>query len=124
MLELLHEIYGLKVNFSKNCIVEINVEERALRRATFLLHCQIGEFPISHLGMSLSPGALHCRDWLVVVQKFESKLAGWKARLLSDRGRMMLCNPVLDILPIYYLSIFRIPKTVAKKLESIQVIFF
>lgn len=62
MLELLEEVSGLKVNFDKSLLMGVNIEGRALERATFILGWQIGAFPLSYFGLPLFPGDLHCSD--------------------------------------------------------------
>lgn len=56
-------------------------------------------------------------------KKIQSKLPTWKKRVMSFGGRLALLKSVLCSLPIYYLSLFRIPDGVAKKIESIQANF-
>lgn len=49
---------GLKVNFSQNKVVGINMDDMTLGRATFIMGCQIGVFPFSYLGLPLTPEVL------------------------------------------------------------------
>lgn len=51
------------------------------------------------------------------------KLASWKRRFLSLAGRLTLIKAVLSSLPVYYLSLFKMPEGVAKELDKIQAAF-
>ncbi|GJX97788.1 RNA-directed DNA polymerase, eukaryota [Tanacetum coccineum] len=64
--------------------------------------------------------------WLIplVVGLFSSKLATWKARLLSVGGHLFLIKLVLGHLPTYYMSIYLMHISIQKKLESIRNNFF
>lgn len=53
-------------------------------------------------------------------KKIKQRLATWRSRLLSKVEMTQLIKFVLNNLPIYYLSIFKIPTTVANKIVSIQ----
>ena len=48
------------------------------------------------------------------------KLYGWKCLYLYKDGRLMLLKSTLSSFPMYFLSLFTIPKAVAARLESIQ----
>lgn len=98
----------------------INLGDRHLWRVVLIL----GDFPISYLGLPLSSGSIHCRDWDNVIQRYETRLVEWNARLLSYGGRLVLYKLVLNCLPIYYRSIFQIRRIVVWKLDFIQVRFF
>lgn len=52
------------------------------------------------------------------MEKFDAYLAGWKARLLSTGGRLVLVNAVLSNLATYYMSSTLVPKTVLDALEA------
>lgn len=52
--------------------------------------------------------------------KWKKKLASWKGNLLSLGGRLTLLKASLANLPLYYLSIFPIPKGVTEKIVRIQ----
>lgn len=62
--------------------------------------------------------------WDPIVRKVESRLAIWKRKLISQSGRLTLIKSVLNSLPLYCLSLFRIPVSVAKKLRQLQCRFF
>ncbi|XP_071706111.1 uncharacterized mitochondrial protein AtMg00310-like [Rutidosis leptorrhynchoides] len=63
-------------------------------------------------------------DWKPVIEKFKSRLSGWKMRSLSFGGRVVLIKSVLNSLPLYYFSLFRAPPSVLKILESVRRGFF
>ena len=48
------------------------------------------------------------------------RLAQWKRQYISKGGRITLIKSTLASLPIYHLSLFRMPKIVAKRLEKVQ----
>ena len=50
----------------------------------------------------------------------EKKLSGWKHLYLSKGGRLTLLRSTLSSFPMYFLSLFTIPKSVAIRMKSIQ----
>ena len=58
--------------------------------------------------------------WDPIIKKCERALSKWKQRHLSFGGRVTLIQSVLNSIPIYFLSFFRIPKKVEDKLVSLQ----
>ncbi|KAL6342305.1 hypothetical protein AAG906_007519 [Vitis piasezkii] len=50
----------------------------------------------------------------------KKKLAMWKRRYLSKGGRLTLIKSTLSSLPIYFISLFVIPRKVSLKLEKLQ----
>lgn len=51
-------------------------------------------------------------------------MSTWKANYLSIGGRVTLIKSVLSNLPVYYISIFRCPTSIIKRLERLQREFF
>lgn len=51
---------------------------------------------------------------------FNAKLAGWKNPYLTRAGKIALINSVLSSLPVYFMSLFDMPKSVELKLERIM----
>ena len=62
--------------------------------------------------------------WKEVVDKVMSRLSRWKMKTLSIGGRLRLVKSVLGSMPIFHMSIFKVPSTVLKNLESIRSHFF
>ena len=55
-----------------------------------------------------------------MIERFERRLSGWKSKYLSKGGRLTLIKSVLASIPVYFLSLFPLPVSVANKLEVIQ----
>lgn len=58
--------------------------------------------------------------WLSLIDRFNKKLAGWKEALLSQAGKIQLFKSSLQNLPVYALSLFKIPSKFAEVIERIQ----
>ena len=56
--------------------------------------------------------------WKPIIHNISCRLASWKGRFLSIRGRLCLIKYVLSDLPIYYLSLFPMPAAVATTIEK------
>ena len=61
--------------------------------------------------------------WEPIVSKIRQKLSLWKGTLLSRFGRLVLIKSVLQSIPIFYLSVFPMPKTTKNKIQSIMTHF-
>ncbi|GKE67910.1 hypothetical protein Tco_1522071 [Tanacetum coccineum] len=63
-------------------------------------------------------------SWDDVVAKVSSRLLKWKIKTLSIGGCLTLLKLVLTSIPLYHMSIYKVPMGVLKKLESIRRNFF
>jgi mannosylglycoprotein endo-beta-mannosidase len=63
-------------------------------------------------------------DWTHVVEKLLKRLEGWKGSALSMGGKLILINSCLSSIPTYCMSMFILPKTILKKMDSIRKRFF
>lgn len=88
------------------------------------LGCGVQYLPFVYLGVPIGGNARKLKFWELVLKKIESKLAIWKCKLLSTSGRAQLIKSILNNLPIYFLSMFRIPDIVAKKIIYLERKFF
>lgn len=121
MLEILQEITRLKVNFHKSQLLGIHMQGRATKRAALILGCTIDDFPISYLGLPLSRGAMHCREWQPTIDKFEAWLEKKAFILWREDNSLQVCfGQSAGVLPLY----FRSPCLSGQKLQSIQSRFF
>jgi len=50
----------------------------------------------------------------------KKKLDKWKGKHMSFVGRVTLIKSVLYVVPLYYLSVFKIPKSLSKEIICIR----
>jgi hypothetical protein len=60
------------------------------------------------------------KDWQTIENRIEKKLSGWKGKLLSVGGRLVLINSVLSSLPMFMMSFFELPKRVLEKINYLR----
>ena len=110
---------GLKINIFKSEIIPLgrvdNVEELAAE-----LGCGVGSLPTKYLGLPLGAPHRATGVWDSIEERFRNRLSSWKRQYISKGGRLTLIRSTLSSLPIYFLSLFRIPKIVWSRLEKIQ----
>ena len=82
-----------------------------MNRAASLLGCKVGKLLASNL---LGAPNKHYGVWDSIEERFKRKL------YLSKGGRLVLLKSNLSNLPIYFMSLFVIPKKVRIRLEIIQ----
>ena len=112
-------VTGLKVNMTKSEMVPIG-EVNGLSALADILYCHVGSLPLHYLGMPLGTYYKALEIWNPIIEKIERRLAGWQKMYVSKRGHLTLLKSTLSSLPIYYLSLFPLPVSVAKRIECIQ----
>ena len=110
---------GLRINLNKSEIVPIGSVDNVLELAVEI-GCGIGSLPSSYLGLPLGASHKALGVWDTVEDRFRKRLSSWKAQYISKGGRLTLIQSILSSLPIYCLSLFRMPVTICNKLEKIQ----
>ena len=63
-------------------------------------------------------------DWKGVDERFQKRLSGWKGKLFSASGKLVLINYVLSSLPLFMILFFEVPREVLKKLDFYRSRFF
>ncbi|RVW14425.1 LINE-1 retrotransposable element ORF2 protein [Vitis vinifera] len=120
LLLVFGHISGLKVNLNKSSIYGINLDQAHLSRLAEMLDCKASGWPILYLGLPLGGNPKACGFWDPVVERISSRLDGWQKAYLSFGGRITLIQSCLTHLPSYFLSLFKIPASVAAKIERLQ----
>ena len=109
---------GLKIYLAKREIIPIgpvnNLVELALE-----LGCNIGSFPTSYLGLPLGAKHKTLGAWDSIEERYRKRLVAWKTHI-SKGGNITLIRSTLSSLPLYQLSLFRMPQKVCVRLERIQ----
>ncbi|KAJ9673635.1 hypothetical protein PVL29_023281 [Vitis rotundifolia] len=110
---------GLRINLAKSALIPVGevaeIEEMAVE-----LGCKVGSLPTTYLGLPLGAHHKATSMWDGVEERMRRRLAQWKRHYISKGGRITLIKSTLASMPTYQLSLFRMPKNVAKRLERIQ----
>ena len=88
--------------------------------AASYLNCELLTIPFLYLGILIGANPRGSELWDPIVKKCERKLAKWKQKFLSFRGRVTLIKVVLNSISIYFFSFFRVPKSILDKLVWLQ----
>ncbi|GLU01659.1 hypothetical protein SLE2022_189580 [Rubroshorea leprosula] len=113
-------VSGLKINFNKSHLIGIHVQEGWLNKMSWVLCCKVGVFPFKYLGIPIGGSSRKKAFWRPLVELFAKKLSAWKGRYLSLGGRITLINSVLSSLPVFWMSVYLIPKGTIHSLDKIR----
>ncbi|WJZ97297.1 hypothetical protein VitviT2T_015910 [Vitis vinifera] len=120
LLLVFRHISGLKVNLDKSNIYGINLDQAHLSRLTEMLDCKASSWPILYLGLPLGGNLKACGFWESVIERISRRLDGWQKAYLSFGGRITLIQSCLTHMPYYFLSLFKLPASVAARIERLQ----
>jgi hypothetical protein len=113
------EVTGLHVNFAKTAVIPISCEGLDVADIVSPLGARIASLPCKFLGLPLSLRKLRKVDFQPLLDRIASRLACWKAKLLSAAGRLVLLNAVLSALSTYWISIHSLPAWVRKEIDRL-----
>ena len=120
ILKCFEEVSGLRVNFNKSRVYGVGVNESEIDEMARWIRCSRGEFPFIYLGLPIGECMSRINAWNPVIEKVKKRLIDWKAKTMLFGGHLTLVKSVLGSLPLYYLSMFHVPSSVIKQLESIR----
>ncbi|GJZ64773.1 hypothetical protein Tco_0621469 [Tanacetum coccineum] len=124
VLDCFYRASGLRINMSKSKIMGVYVEGAQVQHAAAKLGCLTLNSPFSYLGTKVGGLMSRVGAWKEVIDKVKSRLSKWKMKALSIGGRLTLLKSVLGSIPIFHMSIFRVPSSVLHTLEFIRRNFF
>ena len=76
-------LWSLEINFQKSDIIGINLNKEESRMFAKMLGCQVGQLPISYLGIPLHYSSIKMNGWRFLLKKIEKKLSSWKQKDLN-----------------------------------------
>ncbi|GJU09544.1 RNA-directed DNA polymerase, eukaryota [Tanacetum coccineum] len=121
VLDCFFRASGLRINMCKSKIMGVNVEDGMVKNAASKLGCLVLKTPFTYLGTKVGGNMSRKQAWKEVVDKVLSRLSRWKMKLLSIGGRLTLLKSVLGSMPIFHMSIFKVPSSILKSLERPKV---
>ncbi|XP_016178480.1 uncharacterized protein LOC107620903 [Arachis ipaensis] len=110
----------LSINFDKSILILINCDDQWVQRMCRVLGYKVASLPVKYLGISLGTNPRLVKTWKLIIEKVEEKLRIWKAKVLNKADKFVLIKFVLNNLPVYYLSLYKMPKAVMERLISLQ----
>lgn len=114
----------LQIDFSKSSLCGVNVPQQDVALLAQVMGCKVESLPIKYLGLPLGANPRRIKTWDPVIVNIEKKLAVWKQRVSTTGGRLTLINSSMGSLPVYYMSMFKMPVAIARKIEKLQRQFF
>ena len=118
ILTRFEEVSGLRINFGKSKLVLVEVVHN-LDVLVGLLGCKQSSLTLKYLGLSLD-AKFELSIWNPILEKMKRRLVVWKRLNLSKGGKVTLIKSSLSSLPTYFLSLLRIPRNVANRMEKLQ----
>nr|GEY52079.1 RNA-directed DNA polymerase, eukaryota [Tanacetum cinerariifolium] len=115
---------GCEINLQKSHVLGVGVPYEDVRHGASLIGCDVMRTPFKYIGVTVGDFMSRNSAWVNVIQKIQSRLSKWKSKTLSVGGRLTLVKSVLGAAPLYYMSIYKVPKGVLHELESIRSKFF
>ena len=111
--------FGLRINLAKSELIPVG-EVEEIEEMAVELGSRVGSLLTVYLKLPL--GAYHktLSMWDGAEETMRRRLALWKRQYISKTGRIILIKSTLASIPIYQLSIFRVPKIIAERLEKLQ----
>jgi hypothetical protein len=76
------------------------------------------EVGFKYLGCFLKPNCYTKADWIWLEKKFEKRISNWSHRWLTLGGRLTLVKVVLESIPVYWLSVEKIPKSTLNNIRK------
>ncbi|GKB59045.1 hypothetical protein Tco_0915231 [Tanacetum coccineum] len=113
--------HGLSINLSKSKLLGVVVSEDRVVQAANRIGCGVLKAPFAYLGSKVGGNMSRIKSWDEIVDKMVDRLSKWKMKTLSIGGRLTLLKAVLGSMPIYHMSIFKVPMKVLQRMESIRI---
>ncbi|XP_071699157.1 uncharacterized protein [Rutidosis leptorrhynchoides] len=101
ILEVFHLASGLKLNVSKSHEFGVGVESNMVKMVVVVSGYRARSFPTKYLSIPIGSNMRRVSSWGELIQKYHSRLASWKATIISSGGRLTLLKSVMGSLRIY-----------------------
>lgn len=118
ILSQYEDISMQKINLLKTNLFVLNSSEVKKRKLARIIGCKSSKLPLVYLGMPFFEGRIKANYWETLINKIQTKLAGWKSKILSYVGRLNLIKHTLLSILVYSTLVFKIPASIANKIDS------
>nr|GEU59843.1 RNA-directed DNA polymerase, eukaryota, reverse transcriptase zinc-binding domain protein [Tanacetum cinerariifolium] len=123
-LECFNLVSGLKINMRKSKIMGVHVNSDKVNMAAKQLGCLVLKALFIYLRSTVGETMSKANAWCDVVDRVRNRLSKWKMKTLSIESRLTLLKSVLGSMPIFHMSMFKVPTVVLNSLEKLRSQFF
>jgi len=106
------------ISASKSTIFSGGISESRLHNIINLFGFSIGSLPFTYLGAPIFKGRPKPIYFQAIADRVKSKLANWKASLLSIAGRVQLVKSVIASMLTHTMSVYSWPISLLKSMEK------
>lgn len=101
-------------------LADFKVESNNLAFYAKILNCNLMRVPFVYLGLEVEGKPRKKHFWEPILDKLKARLSGWKGRFVSLVDKICLIKSVFTKIPLFYISFFKVSKSVCKSIISIQ----
>nr|GEY82526.1 RNA-directed DNA polymerase, eukaryota [Tanacetum cinerariifolium] len=96
----------------KSQLMGVGVPRDIVLQGASSIGCKILSTPFMYLGVTVGNRMSQLSAWRSTIDKVHARLSKWKAKTLSVGGRLTLIKSILSTVPLYTMSIYKVPKGV------------
>ncbi|GKA71148.1 RNA-directed DNA polymerase, eukaryota [Tanacetum coccineum] len=108
---------GHKINIHKSKLMGVGFAFDEVESVARIVGCSIFSSLFTYLGVKVGGVMSRIKSWDEVKCNLTSRLSKWTIKTLSIGGRLTLLKSVLSSMPLYHMSIFKVPMGVLKNME-------
>jgi hypothetical protein len=120
MMKAFGDTTGLEINVCKSSVTTIRCSSLNMDEVLADFSGQRASFPIQYLGLPLTLRRTRLVHLQYIQDKAKAKLAGWQGKLVNVAGRRELVRSVLSSMPVYLLTVIKVPKKFIKELDKLR----
>nr|GFA48476.1 RNA-directed DNA polymerase, eukaryota, reverse transcriptase zinc-binding domain protein [Tanacetum cinerariifolium] len=109
VLDVFYRASGLRINMNKSNRMGLSVDSNKVKHAAAKIGCLVLKTPFNYLGSRVGNLMSRIQSWHDVTEGMHTRLSKWKLKTLSIEGRLTLLKSVLGAIPIYHMSIYKVP---------------
>jgi hypothetical protein len=118
-LDTFSTISGLTINQIKSSLFLSGIDRDTQTSICNQLGFQQGVLPVRYLGVPLISTRLKHADCIPLLERLTSRIKLWTSSSLTYAGCLQLIKSVLFSIQVYWSSMFILPCSIIKKIESI-----
>ena len=117
------KLSGLTINFAKSSMYLSGIDEGMQHTITNWIGIEQRTLPVRYLGIPLISTRLTNTNCIPLLERITSRIKLWTSSSLTYAGRLQLIKSILFSIQVYWSSIFILPCSTLRKIESLLAAF-